>query len=106
MSRIHARQSLPPHMRVDRRAILTRFGVKSASKFDHRVLRTALQAARGELGCNADSLPLIIPPLKIAQRTIVALAEIVLRFLCGLERTLPDRINGSMRRKQSARVTK
>jgi hypothetical protein len=34
MSWIPARKRLPTHMRVDRCAIPTRFGVKSASKFD------------------------------------------------------------------------
>src|SRR5450631_3237687 len=38
---------------VNRRAILTRFGVKSASKIDHPILCTALPAIRGELGCCA-----------------------------------------------------
>ena len=38
---------------VNRRAILTRFGVKSASKIDHPVPCAALPAVRGELGCCA-----------------------------------------------------
>ena len=38
---------------VNRRAILTRFGVKSASKIDHPIPCTALPAVRGELGCCA-----------------------------------------------------
>ena len=39
--------------RVNRRAILTRFGVKSASKIDHPILFTVLPAVRSELGCCA-----------------------------------------------------
>jgi hypothetical protein len=35
---------------VNRRAILTKFGVKSASKIDHPILIKALPAVRSELG--------------------------------------------------------
>jgi hypothetical protein len=38
---------------VNRRAILTRFGVKPASNIDHPIPCTALPAVRGELGCCA-----------------------------------------------------
>jgi len=38
---------------VNRRAILTRFGVKSASKIDHPILLTVLPAVWSELGCCA-----------------------------------------------------
>jgi hypothetical protein len=36
---------------ADLTVILTRFGVKSASKIDHPILFTALPAVRSELGC-------------------------------------------------------
>lgn len=38
---------------VNRRAILTRFGVESASKIDHPVPCAALPAAWGDMGCCA-----------------------------------------------------
>ena len=46
-------ESLATLMIVNRRAILTRFGVKPASNIDHPKLFAALPAVRRELGCCA-----------------------------------------------------